>query len=85
MNWELGGHKPRIKYEPEGPSFMLLRPLSLTLLFEYISFTPLPDALCMMVLYSPSSSSLRSNTEVEGDNGVGFGSVVEVVGIVMCS
>ena len=31
-----------------------------TLLLENSSLTPFPDVLCMMVLYSPSSSSLKS-------------------------
>jgi hypothetical protein len=31
-----------------------------TLLLVYSSFTPLPLSVCLMVLYSPSSSSLRS-------------------------
>lgn len=31
-----------------------------TLLFENNSFTPRPELLCIIVLYSPSSSSLRS-------------------------
>lgn len=46
-----------------------------TLLFEYTSFTPLPDTLCIIVLYSPSSSSLRSKTEVDGDKGMRFRSL----------
>lgn len=32
----------------------------LTLLFENRSFTPLPVSACVMVLYSPSSSSLNA-------------------------
>lgn len=31
-----------------------------TLLLENSSFTPRPELLCMIVLYSPSSLSLRS-------------------------
>ncbi len=31
-----------------------------TLLLENSSLTPRPELLCMIVLYSPSSSSLRS-------------------------
>ena len=31
-----------------------------TLLLENNSFTPLPEWLCIMVSYSPSSSSLRA-------------------------
>ena len=31
-----------------------------TLLFEKSSFTPRPELLCIIVLYSPSSSSLKS-------------------------
>lgn len=46
---------------------------ALTLLFENSSFTPLPELMCFIVLYSPSSSSLISYNEADGDGGVGGG------------
>jgi hypothetical protein len=39
---------------------LLPDPSDLTLLFEKSSFTPLPELECAIVLYPPSSSSLRS-------------------------
>ena len=51
----------------------------LTLLLENKSFTPRPELLCIMVLYSSSSSSLKSYNEAVGEvgragdiGGVGF-------------
>ena len=41
-------------------STLLGRSTRHTLLLEKSSFTPRPELLCMMVLYSPSSSSLKS-------------------------
>ena len=42
-----------------------------TLLLENNSFTPRPELLCIIVLYSSSSSSLRSYTEAVGEVGRG--------------
>ena len=39
---------------------LLGRSFKHTLLLEKSSFTPRPELLCMIVLYSPSSSSLKS-------------------------
>lgn len=46
---------------------LTLRSFRPTLLFEYSSFTPRPLLECRMVLYSPSSSSLTSYNEADGD------------------
>lgn len=52
-------HDARATPQPHGPR-QCIAELRLALLLEYSSLTPLPVVVCVIVLYSPSSSSLSA-------------------------